>query len=88
MSESNGAGDGVLNINVDDLTVAELEEIEERTGMPFDAFARPDTKKGALLRAMVFVIKRRDDPAYSWEQAGDERIQMASSEESPTVAAG
>ena len=58
-----------LNIDINDLTIAEVVEIEERTGLPLDALGQADKPKGKMLQALAFVSKRRDDPDFTWEMA-------------------
>ena len=64
----------MFNIDVSDLTIAEVCEIEERTGLPLDALGDPDKPKGKLLQTLAFISKRREDPTFTWEQAGELKI--------------
>ena len=59
-----------FNIDVNDLTIAEVVEIEERTGLPLDALGQADKPKGKMLQALAFISKRRADPEFTWEMAG------------------
>lgn len=70
--------DNVLEIDMDYMTVGEIEIIEELTGMSIDQFATNGVPKGKMMRAVGLCIKRRDDPDYTWEQAGDLRIDFRS----------
>jgi len=63
-----------FNIDINDLTIAEVVEIEDRTGMPLDALGQSDKPKGRMLQALAYITKRREDPAYTWEMAGELRI--------------
>lgn len=74
-----------LNISLDELTVAEIETIEEIVGLPIDrAFGDRDAPqpRGKVLRALGFVVKRRDNPDFTLEDAGNLVIRM--SEPDPT----
>ena len=37
--------DDIFNIDINDLTIAEVVEIEERTGLPLDALGQADKPK-------------------------------------------
>ena len=64
----------VFNVDVSDLTIAEVVEIEERTGLPLDALGQADKPKGKMLQALAYISKRRDNPDFTWEMAGDLKI--------------
>ena len=68
----------LFNIDVSDLTIAEVVEIEDRTGLPLDALGDADKPKGRMLQALAYIVKRRDDPTYTWEQAGELKINATS----------
>ena len=56
-------------MNVNDLTLGEVEEVENYSGLPMAALADPDAKKGRLLVALAWVIKRKEDPSFTLESA-------------------
>ena len=68
----------LFNVDINDLTIAEIVEIEERTGLPLDALGQSDQPKGKMLQALAFISKRRDNPDFTWEQAGELRINTTS----------
>ena len=68
----------LFNIDISDLTIAEVVEIEDRTGLPLDALGSPDHPKGRMLQALAYIVKRREDPAFTWEQAGELKINTTS----------
>ena len=76
--------DDVLNLDVNDLTIAEVVEIEALTQMPLDALGQPDKPKGLMLQALAFISKRRDDPSFTFEQAGALKITTESKPPDPT----
>ena len=78
--------DDTLEFNLDDLTIAEICEIEELTGQPFDALNDPTKPKGKMLQAMAFISKRRANPDFTFEDAGDIKISLNSDEVGPTSA--
>ena len=76
--------DETLEFNLDDLTIAEICEIEELTNQPFDALNDPTKPKGKMLQAMAFISKRRANPDFTFEDAGDIKISLNSDEAGPT----
>lgn len=68
-----------MNVNLNALTIGEIEEVEELTDMPFDQLASSG-KKGKLMRAVAYVVKRREDPSFTWEQAGNLQLNMEATE--------
>ena len=56
-------------MNVNDLTLGEVEEVENYSGLPIAALADPEARKGKLLVALAWVIKRKEDPKFSLEHA-------------------
>ena len=69
-----------INFNLNDLTIGEIVTIEELTGLPFDAMTDPDKPKGKLLQAIAYISKRRDNPEFTFEMAGDLKLNLASDE--------
>ncbi len=80
--------DNVLNIDLDHLTVGEIEEIEELTGQPIEAIGDRDRPKGKLLRAIGFVARKRVEPSFTWEDAANLKVKLSEGEAPPTNAAG
>ena len=78
--------DSIFNVDINDLTIAEVVEIEERTGLPLDALGQADKPKGKMLQALAYIVKRRDNPDFTWEQAGAMRISAAQATPDPTPA--
>ena len=74
----------VFNVDVSDLTIAEVVEIEDRTGMPLDALGQADKPKGRMLQALAYIVKKREDPDFTWEQAGEWKINPTSEPVDPT----
>ena len=75
--------DDVLNIDVSDLTIAEIVLIEDLTEMPLDAMGQSDKPKGRMLQALAFITKRREDPTYTFEQAGELKVTTETSKTDP-----
>ncbi|MFF4531443.1 hypothetical protein ACFY1P_19505 [Streptomyces sp. NPDC001407] len=71
-----GSIDDVLALDIDSLTIDEIDLIEEIVDGPLDMLAKPGARKGKMIRAMAVVIKRREDPNFTAEDAGKLRIQF------------
>jgi hypothetical protein len=70
-------------IDLTALTLAEIEEMEERCGMGFAKIGKAlegdtsvDVPIGRLMRSLAFVLKKREDPEFTWEQAGALNVQL------------
>lgn len=87
--------DEVLKFSLDDLTLREIIEAERAmkkfTGkdVPFgEMFKSGKTPSGSAMAAVVYALKRRDNPDFSFDDALDIKIeQLSSSEPDPTEAA-
>ena len=73
----------VFTIDINDLTIGEVVLIEEMTGLPLDALGQPDVPKGKMMQALAFISKKREDPDFTWEQAGDLKINAVSEKIDP-----
>lgn len=72
----------VTQLDFDSLTIAELEDIEEVCGVSIDEFfggmEKQGTKKMKMLRVMAYIVTKRENPAFTFEEAGDIKIVFAS----------
>ncbi|MFI9206193.1 hypothetical protein [Streptomyces sp. NPDC053048] len=75
----------VLSLDIDSLSIDEIEIIEDIIDGPLDQLAKPGARKAKLLRAMAVVIKRREDPTFSAEDAGKLRIEFKKKPKDPTA---
>ncbi|MFJ7419779.1 hypothetical protein ACIQXD_14355 [Streptomyces uncialis] len=75
----------ILSLDIDSLSIDEIEIIEDIIDGPLDQLAKPGARKSKLLRAMAVVIKRRDDPSFSAKDAGKLRIAFKSKPKDPTA---
>lgn len=83
-----GGGD-YLEIDLEDLTVGEIEIIEDVIGGPIDRAFLEGAPKGKALRALGYVVRRRTNPEFTLEDAGNLKIRLAETPEAdPTSAAG
>jgi hypothetical protein len=59
------------------LTLNEVETIEQLTGVSIDQVAADGALKGRNLKAIIFVMKRRDNPNFTIDEAGNFSIKEA-----------
>jgi len=59
-----------LNLNVDDMTIGDVADVEEVTGRSLEELFAEGQPKGRAMQALVWVTKRRDDPEFTFEDAG------------------
>jgi hypothetical protein len=78
----------ILKVDVNDLTIAEMVEIEERTGLSIDSLGEAGIPKGKVLQAMAFIIKKRENPDFTWEEAGALKINTTAEKVNPTEGEG
>lgn len=75
--------DQYLSIDLNDLRIREIEEIEEIAGVPFDDLFASGKPRGKSLRAIGYVVKRRENPDFTLEQAGELIIKLSDDEGTP-----
>lgn len=76
-TKSNGTKPAVLDFNVDDLSLGDCIDVEEITGEPvFLSFAAAQTGglSAKAMAALVWVIKRRSDPTFTFDDAKAIRV--------------
>ena len=56
-------------MNVEDLTLGEVEEIEGYAGVPLASLADNTTPSGKLMVAVAWVLKRKENPSFTLQQA-------------------
>jgi hypothetical protein len=56
-------------MDFDNITLGEIEEIEAYAGLPITQIADMDTTTAKLRTAFVWIVKRRDNPAFTIEDA-------------------
>lgn len=64
----------VLDFDPEDLTLDELEELEELLEGSLDGMLAGDAPKGKALKAIVWIMLRRDNPEATLEDAGRLKI--------------
>lgn len=68
-----------LDFDLNSLTIGEVEEIENVTDTPIDKLFSVDGKKGTMMRVIAYVQGRRSNPEFTWEEAGNTRIELDAS---------
>lgn len=63
-----------MDINVNDLTLAEVAELEDVIGKPMETIFQTDTPRGRTLQALVWIATRRTDPEFTFEDAGNVKV--------------
>lgn len=64
-------------IKLNELRLSEIAEIEKLSGRPLSSLGDGDTPRGLMLQAIVYVMKRREDPKYKFADAGDFSMEEA-----------
>lgn len=55
-----------MNVDYNDLTLGEIELLEELTGKSLDEIVEVNTPKGRLMRALVYVFTKRTNPNFTF----------------------
>lgn len=79
--------DDKLEVDLEDLSVQEIEDIEEYLDMPMDEMFKAGARRGKVLRAIGWIVKRREDPSFTIEDAGSLKISLSDAKPDPTDAA-
>ncbi len=66
-----------FNIDINDLTIAEVVEIEDRTGLPLDALGQADKPKGRMLQALAYISAMNVVAKKFQKRYGVDRIMSA-----------
>ncbi|MBT1542013.1 hypothetical protein KK103_09585 [Curtobacterium flaccumfaciens pv. flaccumfaciens] len=57
--------------DIDSLTLGEIARVEDIAKMSIKRFSDPDSYVGRMTAAIVYVVKRREVPAFQFDQALD-----------------
>ncbi len=60
-----------MRFDVDTLTLGEIEQIEQMARQGIGTLTDDSKPRGRMLRAIITVLKRREDPSYKYEQSAD-----------------
>ena len=58
-----------MSFTLEDLTLGDVEEVEKYAGQPLASLADAESNKGRLMTALAWVIKRKEDPKFSIDDA-------------------
>lgn len=64
-------------INFEELTLEEIETIENLTGSGIDTLFEGGKPRGKALKAYVWVAMKREDPSFTIEQANKYTLKQA-----------
>lgn len=76
------ADSNILKINPEDLTLGDIEMIEDISGQPIGWFGKDDHMQGKMLVAAAYAIGLKDNPGYTMDQARRMRVEIEIPEES------
>ena len=68
-----------LNFDLDDLDLGETADLAEALGLNLDELDRLSTPTPRMLPALVWIVKRRTDPAFTYEDARKIKLRQLSS---------
>lgn len=58
-----------MNVDVNSLTLGEVAAVENLSGVAIDQLGEAGVPKGKLYAALVFVMNKRHNPEYTFEDA-------------------
>ena len=77
-----------LKLDLDSLTIADIEAIEEAAGCPITWLGNSERPQAKLMRAAAWVVMKRTNPAITWDEVGAIQVSAFNgSEQDPTDAA-
>lgn len=66
-----------MTIDFDTMTLNEIEQIELLTGKSIDSIMDEGAPRGRVFKAIIYVFKKRTDPDFTFEQAGEFSMEQA-----------
>lgn len=66
-----------MEINFDTMTLNEIEQIELLTGRSIESIMDDGAPRGRVFKAIIFIFKKRTDPNFTFEQAGEFSMEQA-----------
>ena len=66
-----------MTIDFDTMTLNEIEQIELLTGRSIDSIMGEGAPRGRTFKAIIYVFKKRTDPNFTFEQAGEFSMEQA-----------
>jgi hypothetical protein len=71
-------------VDLNDLTAAEVEEVEELLDAPLQSLMDPNARQGKGMRVLAYIVSKRDNPDFTLEDAGKLRVFFQVSDVPPT----
>ena len=56
--------------NIDDMTLDDIETIEQLTGTSIETIVGDKQPRGKVLKVLIWVMRKKTDPNFTMEQAG------------------
>lgn len=78
----------VLEVNLNQLKVREIEDLEEAIGASIEVAFAAGAPRGRALRALAWIVKRRENPDFTLEEAGELTVILADDAPDPQPAPG
>lgn len=75
-----------LEVDFDSLKVREIEDFEQASGCSIDMAFAAGAPRGKVLRALAWVTRRRTDPDFTLEQAGELTVRLSEEKPDPPAA--
>lgn len=63
-----------VNLDLESLTLREIEDFETASNIAIGEIGNGKAMPARALRALVWIIQRREDPAFTYEDAGDVKV--------------
>lgn len=63
-----------ISLDVESMTLREVEDFEVASGLTIGDIGPGKKTPARALRAIVWIVQRRQDPAFTFEDAGEVRI--------------
>jgi len=67
-----------LRVDIDSFSIGEIEDVEEACGLSFatiiNRFTDPEGMRGQAVKALVWVLRRREDPSVTLEDVRSMRL--------------
>lgn len=65
-----------MNFDIETLTLNEVEILEDLTGGSIDSMLEEGSPRGKTLKALAFIIMKRDNPDVTLEEAGNTQLSV------------
>jgi hypothetical protein len=66
-----------MTIDFDTMTLNEIEQIELLTGKSIESIMDDGAPRGRVFKAIIYVFKKRTNPDFTFEQAGEFSMEQA-----------